>query len=161
MRTSCIPSANSSIAFVSASPGLSHRKDTPPSPETVVCTDIMYDNDQTLKIAAAITATLRALSCHVFAPFALIFSARFHAQVGESQLELLVLHCDTRALGHASSQHARAPRLIDVPMPLSRPPHTWAVGINCVLKLSRFRVFCGHAIGTMRNACPWSTGCLI
>ncbi len=96
MRTSCIPSANSSIAFVSASPGLSHRKDTPPSPETVVCTDIMYDNGQTLKIAAAITGTLRTLCCHVFAPFALIFSARVHAQIGESQLDLLVPHCDAR-----------------------------------------------------------------
>jgi hypothetical protein len=84
------------LAFVSASPGLSHRKDTPPSPETVVCTDITYDNDQTLKIAAAITATLRTLCCHVFAPFALIFSARVHAQVGESQLDLLVPHCDAR-----------------------------------------------------------------
>src|SRR6266567_8863454 len=98
MRTSCIPSANSSIAFVSASPGLSHRKDTPPSPETVVRTDITYDNDQTLKIAAAITATLRTLCCHVFAPFASIFSARVHAQVGESQLDLLVPHCDARPL---------------------------------------------------------------
>jgi hypothetical protein len=42
------------------------------------------------------SGTLRALSCHVFAPFALIFCARVHAQVGESQLELLVLHCDAR-----------------------------------------------------------------
>src|SRR5260370_7461715 len=92
MGTSFIPSANSSIAFVSASPGLSHRKDTPPSPETVVCTDIMYDNGQTLKIAAAITGTLRTLCCHVFAPFALIFSAPVHAQIGQSHLYLLVPH---------------------------------------------------------------------
>ena len=51
MRTSCIPSANNSIAFVRASTGLSRRKDTPPSPETVVCTDTLYVNGQTLKIA--------------------------------------------------------------------------------------------------------------
>src|SRR6266581_6086092 len=37
---------------------------------------------------AEITGALRTLSCHVFAPFALIFSVRVHAQVGESQLEL-------------------------------------------------------------------------
>jgi hypothetical protein len=54
-----------------------------------------YIHDE-LSALAEIAGTLRALSCHVFAPFALIFSARVHAQVGESQLELLVLHCDAR-----------------------------------------------------------------
>ena len=51
MRTSCIPSANNSLAFASASTGLSCRKETQPSPETVVCADTRYDNGQTLKIA--------------------------------------------------------------------------------------------------------------